>query len=252
LDNGDTNRPINQVVPEIEDLLKNSGKSRATERLLHALSDDYDKSTSAKEVSRKNWYGRCAWECDNDVCDDQIVTMEWDDDPLPASYQNEKGDGLATHQMTQTGEELPICHTAKTVQFHMVANTDDVGSRRGRISGTAGEISYDLTTIRVVDFRSGKETVYATPQTGDVRNDRDERLTLDFIRAVAEVKSGKMKADEAQRTFLGCTVEDLIRSHLVVFWAEAARRKGRVLKWEDWWEKAVEGGLRELSSELRP
>lgn len=249
LEKGDTDRPVNQVVPEIEDLLKKSGKASAAERLLRALSDDYDESTPAKEVSKRNWFGRCAWECDNDVCDDQIVTMEWDDDPLPASCQNEKRDDpTALH--TQIGRKGFNHRTAKTVQFHMAALTDAVGSRRGRISGTAGEISYDSTTIRAVDFRSGKETVYTTPNTGDVRNDRDERLTQDFIRAVATVKNGQMGADEAQRVFLGCTVEDLIRSHLVVFWAEAARRKGRVLEWREWWERVVEGGLKKLRVEV--
>lgn len=231
-------------MPEIEDLLKKSGKAFAVERLLRALGDDYDKTTPAKVVSKRNWYGRCVWECDNDVCDDQTVTMEWDDDPLPASDQNETGGHPNPQLISQTAQEGPALHTAKTVQFHMVANTDAVGKRHGRISGTTGEISYDLTTIRVVDFRTGKETVYATHQTDDIRNDRDERLTHDFIRAVAKVKSGQMKANEAQRAHLGCTIEDLIRSHLVVFWAEESRKKGRILEWGEWWERVVEAGLR--------
>jgi hypothetical protein len=85
LEKGCTDRPVNNVVPDIEDLLQTSGEARASERLLDALGEDYDDDTPIEQVQKRNWFGRCVWECDNDVCDDQIVIMEWDDDTLPSS-----------------------------------------------------------------------------------------------------------------------------------------------------------------------
>ncbi|PVH93820.1 NAD(P)-binding protein [Periconia macrospinosa] len=229
---GHVGKPVNQVVPDIEDVLKTSGKVKAEERLLDALAEDYDEKTPAVVVDSRSWYGRCVWESDNDVCDDQVVTMEWDDDPLPESSEVNFG---------------PVHgRTAKIAQFHMVALSNEVGGRKGRISGTAGEILYDLNSVQVIDLLTGQETVHPVDQNDDIRLDRDKELALGFIRAVAKVKGGGMDAKKAQRVYLDCTVEDLIRSHLVVFWAEAARKNGKVLGWVDWWAKEVETKLKEM------
>jgi hypothetical protein len=125
---GETCKPVNQVVPDIEDMLLNRGKARAAERLLETLSEDYDPTTSVDDINKKNWYGRCVSQSDNDVCDDQLVTLEWDDDPLPPSLYDRSETTSAQRRI------------AKVAQFHMVALTDEVGGRRGRILGTAGEI----------------------------------------------------------------------------------------------------------------
>lgn len=229
---GHVGKPVNQVVPDIEDVLRTSGKAKAKERLLKKLAEDYDENTPQDVIDSKNWYGRCAWETDNDVCDDQVVTMEWDDDPLPEPSNGDTG--------------CVEGRTAKIAQFHMVALSNEVGGRKGRISGTAGEILYDLNSVQVIDLLTGKETVHPVIQNDDIRLDRDRELALGFIRAVARVKNGDMDAKKAQRVFLDCTVEDLIRSHLVVFWAEAARKTGKVINWTDWWTEQVEVKLKEM------
>lgn len=245
---GHTERPVNNVVPDIEDVFRAGGVARAAERLLEALGEDYDETTLAEEVSKRNWFGRCVWECDNDVCDDQIVIMEWDDDPLPSSPYSQNGGPTAqpvTLAQAQSGHTLNP-RAAKIAHFHMVALTDAIGARRGRISGSTGEIAYDSSTIRVTDFRSGEQTVYDTPQTSDGHCGGDQGLALGFVRAVGRVKSGEMGAEEAQSAFLGCTVEELIRSHAAVFLAEDARMEGAVIGWDNWWRKEVERRLRDM------
>jgi hypothetical protein len=44
---------------------------------------------------------------------------------------------------------------------------------------------------------------------------------------VGKVKSGKMCAEEAQKTLLGCTAEELLRNHAAVFGQRTSRGKGQ-------------------------
>ena len=74
-------------------------------------------------------YGRCVYECDNDVVDAQVVNMQF-------------AGGV-------------------TVSFTMTAFTS-AGPRRTSIFGTQGEILGDGSTITVNDFLTGKMTTYET------------------------------------------------------------------------------------------
>ncbi len=56
------------------------------------LAENYDKGTPDVDIARRNWFGRCVYESDNDVCDEQVVTITWDDDPLPS----QTGPGIAS------------------------------------------------------------------------------------------------------------------------------------------------------------
>lgn len=179
-------------------------------------------------VEKRNWFGRCVWEADNNVCDDQCVTITWDDDPLPSSASD--GSTL-THR------------TAKTAQFHMIAFTEKQCERRGRIYGTKGEIEYDSTTIRVHDFASGHTTVYKPHLAAGGHGGGDEGLVRQFLGAVNAVNEG-MGVQEAQREWLGCDLDEAFRSHAVVFAAEEARVKKNVVKWAEWWTWNVQGRLR--------
>ncbi|GIJ91259.1 hypothetical protein Asppvi_010224 [Aspergillus pseudoviridinutans] len=236
---GNSNRPVNAIVPDIEEVVRNQGLSSAAKRLLGVLGEDYDESTPADEVSRRPWYGRCVWESDNDVCDDQMVTIEWDDDPLPPSRGQTKGPSTGGNP-----DARPESRFAKIAHFHLVALTEAISTRRGRISGTTGEIVYDSDTIRVNDFRSGSEVVYNTPSVGH-HGGGDDGLALSFVRAVSKVKRGEMSSKEAQSTFLKSSVEELLRSHLAVFWIEDSRKGGTALKWQDWWAREVGIKLKE-------
>ena len=84
------------------------------------------------EALRTGPYGRCAYACDNDVVDHQVVALEFAD--------------------------------GATATFTMTAFTEATG-RATRLFGTRGELSGDGSTIRVRDFLTRGEQVIM-PQAG--------------------------------------------------------------------------------------
>jgi hypothetical protein len=78
----------------------------------------------------------------------------------------------------------------------------------------------------------------------------DEGLMRGFVLAVDAVKNHGMSVVEAQKTHIGGSIEDVIRSHALVFAAEEARIGKKVLNWKQWWEDVVEAKLRIVKSEL--
>ena len=217
----DTGWPLKIVVPEIEDIVSAKGWDAAEERLMQRLGEDYDKETMPDDVvAGRSWYGRCVWESDNDVVDDQVVTLDWEEDPLP-------------------GQELG--RGPKRALFHMTYPTDAQCERRGRIYGTLGEISYDSHTITVHTFADGNTTVHEIPkQAPEVEKSHgggDWGLAGAFINAVQNVDAGTMGVAQAQREIVGCDLDEIILSHAVVFAAEEARRERKVVDWAHWWKK---------------
>jgi hypothetical protein len=128
---GNTGWPLSIVVPDIEEVLDH-GMKHAQNVVMERLAEDYTPDSDQKLIDSRGWYGRCVWEADNDVCDDQIVTLTWDDDFLPGEGESgRKGRG------------------AKTAVFHMIAYTEAVSTRRTRIYGTRGELVANGRTIEV-------------------------------------------------------------------------------------------------------
>jgi hypothetical protein len=62
------------------------------------------------------------------------------------------------------------------------------------------------------------------------------------------VKSHGMSVAEAQKVHLGCTLEEVIRSHAFVFAAEEARKTQDVIQWDQWWQEKVERRLKDLTN----
>ncbi|KAL8815540.1 MAG: hypothetical protein Q9191_008455, partial [Dirinaria sp. TL-2023a] len=83
LSKGNTGWPVAIVDPEIEDCLGQYGQAAARSKLLDRLREDYDANTLQTKIDSRPWFGRCVYESDNDVCDDQFVTITWEDDPQP-------------------------------------------------------------------------------------------------------------------------------------------------------------------------
>ncbi|KAK6441440.1 hypothetical protein LTR95_002321 [Oleoguttula sp. CCFEE 5521] len=209
---GITKWPVDIVSPEVSALHASGQPSSARDLLLANLREDYTPSTPQARIDARSWYGRCVWESDNDVCDDQYVTLNWED----------------------SGS-----HLAKTANFHMIAQSLAQCERRGRIYGTTGEISYDMH-----DFTSDSTQVYNPEVPANSHHGGgDDGLTQQFVKAVRAVKAGEMSVEEAQVEFLGCTVEEVVRSHAAVFAAEEARRERKVVDWQEWWRKNVENAL---------
>ena len=227
LSQGVTGWPVDVVDTEIEDIYKSKGADAAKKHLTNRLLQDYDRrEMSDEQIKSRNWFGRCVWECDNDVCDDQIVTIAWDEDsePDPSNAQP---------------------RLAKTATFHQIANTEAQCARRGRVYGSKGELSYDSKIIRVFDFGSGEAKEYQPTQLDfndpiAKHGGGDTGLAQQFIAAVAAVKRGELSVDQAQRRYIGCTPEDVLRSHAMVFAAEDARTSKTVVDWPTWWKDNVE------------
>ena len=268
--------PVHIIDPEIEDILSTNGMPAAESRLLARLAEDYDQSAPQRTVESRPWFGRCVYESDNDVCDDQVVTMTWEDEswlPVPdtstmsnGSFETSSGQSLVPAgpstnldppripQVTASkGEQLPQdmqnplkYRGAKTAIFHMIAYTSRQCQRVGRIYGTLGEISYDSASITVYDFRTQSSTTHYPPQPGGGHGGGDAGLIQAFVSAIQAVGDGKMNVDEAQKSYIGCTVEDIIRSHIMVFAAEEARKERKVVEWKRWWNENV---VRRLAEE---
>lgn len=214
----DTGWPLKIVVPEIEDIVSSKGWDAAEERLTQRLGEDYDKATTSDDVvASRSWYGRCVYEADNEVVDDQIVTLDWEEDG------NEPGRG------------------PKRALFHMTSPTQAQCERRGRIYGSLGEISYDSHSITVYTFADGKSRVHEIPkQAPEVEKSHgggDWGLAGAFVQAVQNVEAGTMSVAQAQRELVGCDLDEIILSHAVVFAAEEARRDKKVVNWSEWWTK---------------
>ena len=225
--------PVNIIAPEIEDLMGKGEKRTAIETLEGELARDYDASTPHSEINGKRWFGRCVWEADNSVCDDQIVTMTWEEAPLPLNG-------------TEGMESRIKGRGAKNATFHMVASTEKQCERRGRIYGTKGEIEYDSKTIRVYDFASKQAQTHRPYQPGGGHGGGDTGLVRQFVKACEAVCMQEMDVAEAQRVHIGCTLDDVIRSHAMVFAAEEARRERRVVNWAKWWAANVEETMDEM------
>ena len=135
-------------------------------------------------------YGRCVYECDNDVVDAQVVNMEF-------------AGGV-------------------TVSFTMTAFTT-AGPRRTSIFGTHGQIVGDESTIVVDDFLTGKTTTYQTEMAESFElgpsASGDNGLMQAFFSAVA--------SGDPQQLLSG--PEETLESHKIVFAAEQARRERTVV-----------------------
>lgn len=228
LSRGNTGWPVKVVNPEIEEIYSTRGQAAAKEQLFADLREDYTADTPVADIEARPWFGRCVWESDNDVCDDQSVTITWEDDPISND---------------ESGRPILKGRGAKTAQFHMVAFTEKTCQRRGRIYGTRGEIEYDSKTIKVHNFAT-RETREHLPHHGSGGHGGGDRILVrQFLMAVDAVDGKRMSGAQAQRKFLGCDLEEAFRSHAMVFAAEDARTKRQVVDWKKWWAEEVETQL---------
>ncbi|KAK2793794.1 hypothetical protein FQN52_000746 [Onygenales sp. PD_12] len=221
--------PVNIVLPDIEDYFDTVGLKGTEKKLREVLSEDYDAATMpVEEIEKRPWYGRCVYESDNNVCDDQTVTISWEDDdddtPVPA-FEDDK----------------PTGRTAKTANFHMTAFSEPICVHQTRIYGTRGEIEADRAkgTITVRDFAMHKSTEHEPHGFVGGHSGGDHGLIRQFVLAIDDVKNHGVGVEEAQRARMGCTTEDIVRSHAMVFAAEEARKGKKVVDWEGWWRENV-------------
>ncbi|CAB4428753.1 unnamed protein product [Rhizophagus irregularis] len=151
------------------------------------------------EALKTGPYGRCVYECDNDVADHQVVNMEF--------------------------------ASGATATVTMVAFTESICERKTRIFGSLGEIECDgMNTISYYNFLTKKkEILNAKNITGGTdlggHGGGDIGLMEAFLYAISSKdESNKFNVSGAEETF---------DSHLYVFAAEHSRRIGQVVNIED-------------------
>ncbi len=142
------------------------------------------------EALREGPYGRCVYECDNDVVDHQVVNLQFE------------GGGTAAFTMT-----------AFTKASH----------RKTHIFGTKGEIYGDGSKIQCFDFLTDSSEIIDTEAASSTilggHGGGDLGMMEDFITAVAE--------NDPQKILTG--PEETLESHGIVFAAEKSRREGRIV-----------------------
>lgn len=143
-----------------------------------------------EEALRVSPYGRCVYNCDNDVVDHQVVNFEF-------------AGGV-------------------TASFTMVAFTEKLCVRRTVVHGTRGELTCDDgESVMHFDFATGqkKRLMEETAHAHWGHGGSDYYTIATFVDAVA-------KKDPSLLPTRG---RDALRSHLLTFAAERARRTGTVL-----------------------
>ncbi|KAK7049649.1 hypothetical protein VNI00_005680 [Paramarasmius palmivorus] len=114
--------------------------------------DDIPDIENVTEALKTGPYGRCVYECENDVCDNQVVNLEF-----------------------ENGE---------TASFTMVAFTSAICDRQLRMHFTHGEIIGDMSTFTVTDFRQNKTTTHRPKDEGGGHGGGDMGLIRAFVEAV--------------------------------------------------------------------
>ena len=142
------------------------------------------------QALREGPYGRCVYECDNDVVDHQVVNL---------LYEN-----------------------GATASFTMVGCSEH-GDRKTSVYGTLGEIRGDLSKLVHNDYLSGETRILDTtlPDTPTGGHwDGDINVLRAFTYAVATGDTSHILSG----------ARETLETHLTVFAAEQSRHEGRTIE----------------------
>lgn len=121
---------------------------------------------------------------------------------------------------------LNACLAFPLLVYYILVAISAICERQTRIHFTDGELIGDMTTYRTTDFRQRTSATHM-PEPGKESNSGhlsgDMGLIQSFVQAVKEGNK------ESQVLGEGTSVDDVLRSHLVVFAAEKSRREGIVV-----------------------
>ncbi|KAF7502744.1 hypothetical protein GJ744_005205 [Endocarpon pusillum] len=113
--------------------------------------------------------------------------------------------------------------------------------RRGKISGTHGEIQYDSKNVRIYKFdkflQPEAAKIFTPPKVAGGQGGGDGGLMNSFSKAVEAVINGELSVDQAQAKYVGCTLKEAFMSHAMVFAAEETRLGKKIVDFQDWWAK---------------
>ncbi len=169
-----------------------SAKSGFPSHFCYVVTDE-PTPQNIKEKLQTGPYGRCVYNCDNDIVSNQVVNMAFEG--------------------------------GKTVNFSMIAFTEKVCQRETKIFGTKGEmICSEGTPISVFDFATERREIFSPVQptshtSMSGHGFADFYLMQAFVKAVAH--------NDASMILSG--PDDTLESHRLVFLAEQARLENRVI-----------------------
>jgi len=110
------------------------------------------------EALKNGPYGVCVYESGNDVCDNQVVNIEFSN--------------------------------GATASFTMVAFTESICDRQVRLHFSHGEIIGDMHTFTVTDFRKKQTKTHAPKSEGGGHGGGDMGLIRSFVEAVRTERQG--------------------------------------------------------------
>lgn len=144
------------------------------------------------EALREGPYGRCVYACDNDVVDNQTVTLQFEG--------------------------------GRHADFQVVAFSPIDPGRQTQIFGTAGHLSGDSSQIDYYDFltqqHSEIDTRASDATVSGGHGGGDQRLMQAFVSAL----------HSGDRSLILSGPEETLETHLMTFAAERSRREGRVVQ----------------------
>lgn len=141
------------------------------------------------EALRTSPYGRCVFQCDNDVVDHQVANI--------------------------------VFKNGVTVAFTMCAFTDRT-NRTMKFMGTKGELRAkmdDPDIIEIRDFITGTVEEYHPSAQGAGHGGGDEGIMRDFVSVLNGLSASTSLSD----------IQTSLRSHQMCFWAEESRKSGQVI-----------------------
>lgn len=159
----------------------------------HATKNPNPTEEEIEKLIRETNYGRCVFQCDNDVVDQQVVNIEYE--------------------------------SGATASFVMSAFNR--GGRRIRIMGTKGELEarMDQDTVTVFDFQTRRTEQFSIKDFV-----ADESITgghgggdAGIVRAFCQYLSGNYNGEAV------ASITDSVYSHLVTFAAEESRLTDNVI-----------------------
>jgi len=115
------------------------------------------------DALRSGPFGKCVYESPNDVCDQQVVNLEFSN--------------------------------GATASFTMVAYTTAICQRQTRLHFTQGELIGNMKTFTVTDFRTGQTTVHRPKLEGGGHGGGDLGLIRTFVEAVRTGKQELLGTD---------------------------------------------------------
>jgi len=121
---------------------------------------------SVTSVLQHGAFGQCVYESDNNVCDNQVVNMEFSN--------------------------------GATVSFTMIAQTQRICERQSHLYFSHGEIIGDMSTFTVTDFRTGETTHHAPKSEGGHHGGGDTGLIRTFVEAVRTGKQELLGTDVSE------------------------------------------------------